>query len=118
MESIASWVPEPYRTTDLGLGERQELQALGLQRLLAKMHREGYAVRLGHAHRTDPSYRRLLHWHKCAVDLHLFRDGEYLTRTEDHERFGAWWERQHPLFRWGGRFGDGNHYSTTYRGMA
>jgi hypothetical protein len=34
-----------------------------------------------------------------------------LRQTSDHQRLGEWWEKQHPLARWGGRWGDGNHYS-------
>lgn len=104
--------------SDLSLGERQELFARLFAKLLAKMHREGYETRLGHVHRTDPKYKRRCHWYKLAGDVHLFKDGKYLTRTEDHARFGEWWERQHELARWGGRFHDGNHYSITYRGMS
>lgn len=51
-----------------------------------------------------------------AVDLNLFKDGVYLTSSSDHEPFGIYWEGLHPLCRWGGRFGDGNHYSFEHDG--
>lgn len=64
-----------------------------------------------------------VHTLKLALDLLLFRDIDsdgdldYLTTTEAHRPLGEWWELQHPLCRWGGRFGDGNHYSLEYNGV-
>lgn len=52
-----------------------------------------------------------------AVDLNLFKDGVYLTATEDHAVLGAFWKGLHPLARWGGDFKDGNHYSFEYNGV-
>lgn len=57
------------------------------------------------------------HQRKLAQDLDLFIDGVYQTTTEAHRPFGEWWEKQHPLARWGGRFGDGNHYSFEFQGV-
>lgn len=55
---------------------------------------------------------------KClAIDLGLFKDGKYLTKTEDHRPLGEYWETLHPHACWGGRFRDGNHYSFKYGGM-
>lgn len=65
---------------------------------------------------------RSLHRLRLAVDLHLFRDKDgdgdmdYLTDTESHRSLGEWWETLHPLCRWGGRWGDGNHYSLEHEG--
>jgi len=52
-----------------------------------------------------------------AVDLELFKDGAYLTKTEDHKALGEYWKTLHELCRWGGDFDDGNHYSLTHGGM-
>ena len=48
-----------------------------------------------------------------AIDLNLFRDGEYLEFTEDHAQLGAYWKSLDPECTWGGDFTnpDGNHYS-------
>lgn len=54
-----------------------------------------------------------LHTKKLAIDLNLFKNGKYLTSTESHRLLGEWWEKQHPLCRWGGRWNDGNHYEMT-----
>lgn len=51
-----------------------------------------------------------LHCQRLARDYNLFRDGKYLSTTEDHRVLGRYWESLHPLNRWGGRFNDGNHY--------
>jgi hypothetical protein len=63
------------------------------------------------------------HKQKLAIDLNLFRDidgdgdQDYLDKTEFHRPLGEWWEKQHPDARWGGRFGDGNHYSLEVGGI-
>jgi hypothetical protein len=57
-----------------------------------------------------------IHRDRLAIDLNLFRSGVWLQRAEDHQPLGEWWERQHELCRWGGRFRDGNHYSLEHEG--
>lgn len=62
-----------------------------------------------------------LHIDRLAIDLNLFKklpSGRwgYCRSTEDHRFLGEWWEQQHSLCRWGGHFGDGNHYSLAHRG--
>lgn len=59
---------------------------------------------------------RSVHCDQLAVDLNLFCDGDYLESTAAHQPLGEWWEKQHTLCRWGGRFGDGNHYSLEHEG--
>lgn len=56
-----------------------------------------------------------LHTQRLAVDFNLFKDGVWLTRTEDHEQMGEYWESIGGT--WGGRFHDGNHYSLEYNGV-
>lgn len=97
-------------------------------RLLDKAAELGYGVTLGDAYR-DPrvhgaigvkvgyGHPKSAHKNRLAIDLNLFRDGAFLGNTEDHRKLGEWWEQQHPLARWGGRFDDGNHYSFEYQGM-
>lgn len=60
---------------------------------------------------TSDHMRNSLHHIGLAADVLLYRYGSYLTRTEDYTRFGEWWEKQDPHCKWGGRFGDGNHFS-------
>lgn len=97
-------------------------------RLIDKAFELGYEVTLGDAYR-DPrvhgdlgvrksySHPKSAHKVRLAIDLNLFKNGEYLDSTEDHRVLGEWWELQHPLARWGGRFDDGNHYSFECEGV-
>lgn len=51
------------------------------------------------------------HKNKCAIDLNLRHpDTGMVWSTEGHKELGKWWEEQHTMCRWGGRFNDGNHY--------
>lgn len=52
-----------------------------------------------------------LHSLGLAQDIVLYRDGVYLTATEDYRSLGEFWETLHPFCHWGGSFGDGNHFS-------
>jgi len=85
-----------------------------IPRLIDKMIADGYAP----LHGKDglKHMKNSLHYDGLAIDIDLFKDGVYLTKTEDHQRFGEFWEALHPDCRWGGRFKDGNHYSVTYLG--
>lgn len=110
------------------LGNKQRLFAKFVPRLIDKAHELGYEVTLGDAFRDKRSHGKLgeriaygnafsCHKIRLALDLNLFKNGIYLRTTEDHRPLGEWWEAQHPLFVWGGRFDDGNHYSMTHEGM-
>lgn len=114
-------------TVELSLWEKQTLLMRLLPRLLDRAHELGYQVTGGDLYR-DPrvfgaagdkqgygaSYS--LHKERLAVDLNLFRDGRYLTTSEQHRPLGEFWEALHPLTCWGGRFNDGNHYSIAHDG--
>jgi hypothetical protein len=97
-------------------------------RLIDKAFALGFEVTLGDAYR-DPrvhgemgvrksySHPKSAHKVRLAIDLNLFRDGEYLEGSEAHRKLGEWWEKQDELARWGGRFDDGNHYSLEWNGV-
>ena len=102
---------------------RQKQSAFAYHEALLVLHiyESGYEVTLGDAQRSRTEAVRLgfkdsLHTLKLAVDLNLFRNGRYLRSTKSHLPFGEWWEDQHDLARWGGRFQDGNHYAFTHGG--
>lgn len=61
--------------------------------------------------------RRTAHGNKLALDQNLFINGVYQTTTEAWRPLGEKWESLHPLCRWGGRFGDGNHISIEHDGV-
>jgi hypothetical protein len=110
------------------LGEKQRAFAKLVPRLIDKAHDLGFEVTLGDAFR-DPrvhgalgvklgyGHSRSGHKQKLAIDLNLFKNGVYLSSTDDHKPLGEWWEKQHADARWGGRFADGNHYSFEHEGV-
>lgn len=56
-----------------------------------------------------------LHIIRLAVDFNLFKNGVLQITTEAHLPLGIEWERRGGT--WGGRFGDGNHYSLSHNGI-
>ena len=71
---------------------------------------------------TSDHMKNSLHHSGLAQDLLLYRDGVYLTDTEDYTTFGVYWEelgkkKGLPL-AWGGRFKDGNHFSLSWQGRS
>jgi len=109
------------------LGKKQELFVRLIHQLKGFIFEQGYDIREGDAFR-DPRVHGewgekkgygsaySVHKLKLANDINLFKDGMYLTKTEDHKVFGEYWESLHPLCRWGGRWNDGNHYSLEHEG--
>lgn len=109
------------------LGEKQELFMQLLPALINRAHELGFKIRGGDLYR-DPrvfgaigeskgyGYKNSCHKLKLAIDLNLFKDGKYMSETNDHRSLGIWWESLHPLCRWGGWFNDGNHYSLEHEG--
>lgn len=103
----------------MNLGDRQRQFTLMVAKLIEYAYDQGYELTFGDAYR-DPrahgqpgvkasySNARSLHKQRLAVDFNLFRNGQYLARTEDHAPLGMYWETLGG--RWGGRFNDGNHY--------
>jgi len=90
--------------------------------LFAKAWELGFEFTLGDAYRDPRVFgeigvrkgygtRDSFHKIRCAIDLNLFKDGEYLITTEAHNELGAYWESIGGT--WGGNFKrrDGNHYS-------
>lgn len=96
------------------LGQKQELFSECIAKLITYMCVHGYKVRCGdfRAKIRQPLEHKAnsQHYVGLAADLNLFKDGVYLTTTEAHREFGAFWESLHSSCRWGGRYSDGNHY--------
>ncbi len=102
------------------LRQEQVKFARMVPRLIDKAFEMGYEVTIGDAYR-DPrvhgdfgikkgyGHPKSFHKKRLAIDLNLFKDGEFLGSSEDHRPLGEWWESIGGT--WGGRFRDGNHYS-------
>jgi len=62
------------------------------------------------------------HYEKLAGDLNLFVNGKYIAAydqaPEVWDRLGAFWKAQDVMARWGGDFGDFNHFSFEHQGVA
>ena len=72
---------------------------------------QGYELTFGDAFAETGHCIGSFHYKRLAIDLNLFRDGQYLTETEDHKPLGEFWKSIGGT--WGGDFDreDGNHYS-------
>ena len=99
-------------------------------RLVLQAEAMGYETTGGELWRSPEEAARLakagagiknsLHTLRLAIDLNLFKDGRYLSSSDSHRPLGEWWEAQSTddvVCTWGGRFGDGNHYSVTHGGI-
>lgn len=112
------------------LRQQQSLFVRLVAKLITYATERGYELTFGEAWRTPEQaafnaangkgISNSLHIERLAIDLNLFKDGRFLSSTEDHKPLGEYWETLHPLCRWGGRFTrpDGNHYSLALGGRA
>jgi len=93
------------------LSEKQFQFTEALGKLINKAYEMGYTITLGDAYAKTGHKANSFHYKRLAIDLNLFKDGQWLTMTLDHAPLGAFWESIGGT--WGGRFKhpDGNHYS-------
>lgn len=110
----------------MSLLEKQHLFVSLLPKLINKAIELGFQLSIGDAYR-DPRLHgaigvkmgygdsRSNHKNRLAIDLNLFKDGQFLQTSEDHRPLGEYWESLGGA--WGGRFNDGNHYSLEHEGM-
>jgi hypothetical protein len=102
--------------------QRQFTRMVGA--LIAHATSLGFELTFGEAYRSPEEAARLaaagkgisksLHTDRLAVDFNLFIGGRYQTDSEAHRLLGEYWESLGGT--WGGRFGDGNHYSLAHGG--
>jgi hypothetical protein len=115
----------------MNLGDKQRIFAGLVAKLISHIYEQGYEVTFGEAYRFPEWAKQLaaegrgivnsLHCQRLAIDLNLFKDGEYLTTVEDWLPFGEFWESlsgEDIECAWGGRFasGDANHVSIAHDG--
>lgn len=108
------------------LREKQSKFVRMVADLLDFAHARSYEFTFGDAYR-DPrlhgevgekkgyGHAKSAHKQRLAIDLNLFKDGQFLSSTKDHEPLGLYWESIGGS--WGGRFEDGNHYSLEHEGI-
>lgn len=112
------------------LGEKQRLFTRLVGLLIEYAYQQGYELSFGDAFRSQQQAIQnakdgigipgSLHNKRLAIDFNLFKNGAFLSKSEDHFDLGVFWEGLHPFCRWGGRFinkPDGNHYSLEHEGV-
>ena len=125
------------------LRQKQSLLVKCLTKLFAFAQRNGWEFTLGEAGVTNPRkvwiwdeqsdenpirdkvgdrehMEGSLHYRRLAIDLNLFVGGRYIRSGNNpaYLKLGVYWEKLHPLCRWGGRFADANHFSIGHGGKA
>ena len=113
----------------LKLGEKQRIFTWNVHHLIDWAYKAGFEMTFGEAFRTSEQaalnaksgvgISNSLHTKRLAVDMNLFKNGEWLTDSVHHRPLGTFWKTLHPLNRWGGDFSkpDGNHYSMEHEGV-
>ena len=94
----------------MSLNEYQFKFAKMVPLLILYAYEKGYTISYGDTWAREGHKINSLHYKRLAIDLNLFKDGKYLTKTSDHKFLGIFWEQLHINNRWGGRYNDGNHY--------
>ena len=112
----------------LGEKQRRFTRLVGL--LIEWAYANGYELTFGDAFRSVEQSKlnaaankgiiSSLHCERLAIDLNLFRHGDYLKASEAYAPLGAYWESLGTDCAWGGRFSkpDGNHFSIRFGGRA
>ncbi len=109
----------------MSLSAKQAKFAQNIAKLIIWADKHGYHITLGEAYRppelAETYARRGIgiansrHCSRLAIDLNLFKNGQYLQATKDHAPLGEYWKSLDKNNRWGGDFKrpDGNHYEMT-----
>ena len=92
-------------------GDKRRKFAVMLSKLIPFALGLGYEVSLGDGMCRTGHIENSFHYIGLAQDINLYKDGVYLTETEDHSQLGNYWESLDLHASWGGRWNDGNHYS-------
>jgi hypothetical protein len=91
--------------------QKQFSKMLGL--LIHWAYEHGYELTFQPEH--EKHIKNSLHYIGLAKDLNLFVNGKYMKDTESYRAMGEFWESIGG--DWGGRFGDGNHFSIRHNGV-
>ncbi len=126
---LAGWVAAvcqmPGHTLRLCEGlrsdEQAEINALGTQgrkTLVAYLMPQYPELAKRIANNTGSGIRNSLHCDGLAADLQLFVNSEWISSGDDPRwvKIGEMWEALGNDYRWGGRWGDGNHVSIEHQG--
>jgi len=81
---------------------------------------EGYVGdSIDEPHEKSPHLHHGNHFNRLAQDVNLFVGGKWVPDyTDQWKELGEFWTRLDPLCRWGGDWGDPNHFSLIHKGVA
>lgn len=116
-----AYKPKPNET----LRQKQSRFVMILAGLIEFAFSRGYELTEGDGFRDERVFGKFgerkgygeansCHKLRLAHDFNLFKDGKWLSATEDFLPLGEWWEAMGGT--WGGRFNDGNHFSLEHEG--
>ena len=97
------------------LGQNQEKFIQDLAKLLNYLIENNYTIRMGEVERTQSQQEiyikqgksktaNSMHLKRCAADLHIFKNGEWLQLKQQLQGIGDYWESLDLSNRWGGNF--------------
>jgi hypothetical protein len=111
------------------LGQQQRRFLPFVSKLIDFAYAQGFELTAGELYRT-PEQAALntqkgsgiahsLHTQRLAVDLQLFKDGQYLSDSAPYKALGDFWKTLDPDACWGGDFNtvDADHFSLTWNGV-
>lgn len=99
----------------MSLGQEQENFSKDVAKLFTYLYENGYNIRIGEAERTQAQQEIYLktgksktansmHLKRCAIDLHIFKNGSWLQSKQELQSIGDYWESLNAQNRWGGNF--------------
>lgn len=97
------------------LRQKQSRFVKMVAKLIEFAYSQGFELTFGDTYPSKPHKKNSLHCLGLAIDFNLFKNGVYMDKTPDHLLLGTYWESIGGS--WGGRFGDGNHYSLEHNGI-
>ena len=107
------------------LRQKQSRACLMHSYLIQYAFEQGYELTDGDAYRDPRAFGELgekgaygakssCHKLRLARDYNLFLGGKWLNKSSEFEALGVFWESIGGS--WGGRWGDGNHFSVEHNG--
>ena len=99
------------------LREKRCLFTINICKLIEYINSQGHEAALGPDGLRHSEHG--LHYIGLAKDLNIYKNGKYLTKSEEYRFAGDYWKSLHKDNRWGGDFpADGNHFSMTHEGRS
>jgi hypothetical protein len=114
-------VTAPLRK-DIPFLPRQECFTRNVSKLINFINSNGYQCTIGETFRSKEGASIMNkqgkgiadsnHCYRMAIDLNIFKEGKYLSKTEEYKFAGVYWESLNRANEWGGRWkrADGNHF--------